>query len=55
MGCGVGNALFPIKEKYPQLKLFGFDFAKTAIDLLKKSQKYDETSMRVEVCDLVKD
>lgn len=54
MGCGVGNALFPIKEKLPHLKLYGFDFAKTAIDLIRKSDKYDD-SMQVEVCDLVHD
>ena len=41
LGCGVGNAFFPIKEKYPNLYIYGFDFSKTAIDLIKKHEKYD--------------
>jgi hypothetical protein len=37
------------------LRLYGFDFAKTAIALIKKSPLYDNNKLTVEVCDLVKD
>ena len=55
LGCGVGNALFPILDKNPHLTLYGFDFAKTAIALIQNSPLYKEDKMQVAVCDLVKD
>lgn len=43
MGCGVGNALFPLKKNYTFFKkVYGFDFSKRAIDVLKSSELYDE-------------
>lgn len=42
MGCGVGNALFPLKKNYPFFrKVFGFDFSKKAIDVVKTSEHYN--------------
>jgi methyltransferase-like protein 6 len=43
MGCGVGNALFPMKKNYEFFKkVCGFDFSKRAIDVLKASEHYNE-------------
>ena len=36
VGCGVGNAITPLVEINPSLKVFAMDFAKSAIDTLKK-------------------
>jgi SAM-dependent methyltransferase len=36
VGCGVGNAVTPLIEINPSLKVFAMDFAKSAIDTLKK-------------------
>lgn len=55
MGCGVGNTIFPLAKKYPNLCLYGFDFAPKAVELLKKNPEYNSKSMIIEVCDLVKD
>lgn len=55
LGCGVGNTIFPLAQKYPNLQMFGFDFAPKAIELLRKSADFDPKRMTVEVCDLVKD
>jgi len=30
-GCGVGNAMFPLSESLPNLKVNAFDFAQTAV------------------------
>lgn len=34
-GCGVGNSIFPLLKAFPTLKIYGCDFAKSAIELLK--------------------
>lgn len=55
IGCGVGNTIFPLANKYKNLMVYGFDFAPKAIELLKKNSEYNPKTMVVEVCDLVKD
>lgn len=56
MGCGVGNALFPLKTSYPFFrKVYGFDFSKKAIDVIKASELYKPDEFEVCVCDLVLD
>jgi len=55
LGCGVGNTIFPLSQKYSNLLVYGFDFSPKAIELLKKNPEYDPKRMIVEVCDLVKD
>ena len=37
-GCGVGNALFPLSESLPNLKVNAFDFAQTAVQLVEKNE-----------------
>ena len=34
VGCGVGNAFFPLCEKVPNLIVYGCDFAKSAIEII---------------------
>ena len=40
VGCGVGNAILPLIEMNPNLKVIALDFAKSAIDLLKAHPLY---------------
>jgi methyltransferase-like protein 6 len=48
MGCGVGNTLFPLKKNYPFFKkVYGFDFSKKAIDVIKTSEFYKEEDFEV--------
>ena len=42
VGCGVGNTVFPLKEINPNLIIFCFDFALSAIQLLKQSDKFEQ-------------
>ncbi|CBK22535.2 uncharacterized protein [Blastocystis hominis] len=55
VGCGVGNAFFPLCAKYPTLQLYACDFAKSAVDIIHKSPDFDSTRMVVWQADLVKD
>lgn len=65
VGCGVGNAFFPLCAKYPTLQLYACDFAKSAVDIIhvrfeshhhqQKSPDFDSTRMVVWQADLVKD
>lgn len=56
LGCGVGNTLFPILHQFPFFRLYGCDFATSAIKLINEELiKQNCTRMKVEVCDLVKD
>ena len=34
VGCGVGNAFFPLCEKVPNLEVYACDFAKSAIEII---------------------
>ncbi|VDN25368.1 unnamed protein product [Gongylonema pulchrum] len=34
IGCGVGNAIFPLKQQYPHWNCYAFDFSQNAIRLL---------------------
>eukprot|EP01064_Diplonema_japonicum_P037152 TRINITY_DN8634_c2_g1_i7.p1 TRINITY_DN8634_c2_g1~~TRINITY_DN8634_c2_g1_i7.p1 ORF type:complete len:295 (+),score=69.00 TRINITY_DN8634_c2_g1_i7:181-1065(+) len=41
-GCGVGNALLPLKTELPNLnRIYGFDLSAVAVDLMKKDAKFD--------------
>ena len=56
IGCGVGNSLFPLLSLYkPLLVIYGLDFSPRAIEMIKKSPKFDEEFIKVKVCDIVKD
>ncbi|KAK8809005.1 methyltransferase isoform a [Blastocystis sp. subtype 4] len=55
VGCGVGNAFFPLCEKYPSLQLYGCDFAKSAVEIIRNRAEFDKSRMTVWQADLVKD
>lgn len=55
-GCGVGNSIFPLMKKYPNLHFIGIDFSKNAINLLKQDPLFEELKRcEAYVCDLTKD
>ena len=53
LGCGVGNALFPLAEMDPSLRIIGLDFAQEAIALFRQHPQYDGVRIRAYVQDLV--
>ncbi|VEU21798.1 DEKNAAC102387 [Brettanomyces naardenensis] len=42
IGCGAGNTMFPVlsKNENPLLKMYGCDFSKVAVDLVKQNADY---------------
>ena len=40
-GCGVANLAFPLLEVNPNLQLYMFDFASSAVKLVQESDQYD--------------
>jgi methyltransferase-like protein 6 len=55
IGCGVGNAFFPLVEKYQNIKVFGVDISPKAIELIQKHEKYDPLRIQVRSMDIVKE
>ena len=55
-GAEWGNSLFPILNQFPFFRLYGCDFAASAIKLIDEElEKQKCQRMTVRVCDLVKD
>ncbi|KAF8950115.1 Methyltransferase-like protein 6 [Podila verticillata] len=52
VGCGVGNFIFPVLEKNPDLFMYACDFAPSAIELVKQHKDYAEGRCEAFVCDL---
>jgi tRNA G46 methylase TrmB len=40
VGCGVGNSILPLLDANPNLAIYGVDFARTAIDTLRRDERY---------------
>jgi methyltransferase-like protein 6 len=68
VGCGVGNAVFPLLEIHPKLHVFAFDCAQSAVDIVNNhiSTRREEFSdgkengdgdmrLRCVVCDIVRE
>lgn len=57
MGCGVGNAFFPLLERFSNLTVYGFDFSPRAIQMIRENELYKQNQDRVfvDVADLVLD
>ncbi|XP_031549682.1 tRNA N(3)-methylcytidine methyltransferase METTL2-like isoform X2 [Actinia tenebrosa] len=57
VGCGVGNTIFPILEANndPNLFVYGCDFSKTAVDLVKEHQDYNPDRCHAFVCDVTQE
>lgn len=52
VGCGVGNALFPLSSEALSLNFQVCDFSPEAIRLLKSNQNFIPERMQAEVCDI---
>jgi len=56
LGCGVGNALFPlIEELAKKFFFYACDFSPKAITLLKQNPAYNEKLVTAFVCDISKE
>ncbi|KAJ2703776.1 hypothetical protein H4218_000015 [Coemansia sp. IMI 209128] len=54
VGCGAGNAVFPLlADVYdPRLFVYACDYSKTAVDVVKATEAYDESRCKAFVWDL---
>ncbi|KDN53045.1 S-adenosyl-L-methionine-dependent methyltransferase, partial [Tilletiaria anomala UBC 951] len=52
VGCGVGNMLYPLLERYPNLKCHACDFSKRAVDFVKSHPSYTPERVHAFVYDL---
>lgn len=50
LGCGPGNTLFPLlaANENPKLSLFGFDYSKVAVDLVKENPSFASPNVNAE-------
>ena len=60
VGCGVGNAAFPLLEYNSFLHVVAIDFASSAVQLVKTNPLYEQYStvekrLDVQLCDITKD
>jgi methyltransferase-like protein 6 len=55
VGCGVGNALFPVLASHPRWRGVAVDFAASAIDLLRKRPDFDAARVMAATRDVVRD
>ncbi|XP_033108272.1 tRNA N(3)-methylcytidine methyltransferase METTL6-like [Anneissia japonica] len=55
VGCGVGNALFPLLEENKNLMIYACDFSPRAVQFVKDNPLYNESRVKVFQCDLTKD
>ena len=53
IGCGVGNAFYPLLEANRHLRVYGCDFATSAISLCRTNPLYDEKRVTVWVVSYV--
>ncbi|RCH77922.1 hypothetical protein CU098_005520, partial [Rhizopus stolonifer] len=54
IGCGAGNTMFPLLEKSenPDLFVYGADYSKTAVDVVRSNRQYDPSRSLAFVWDL---
>lgn len=54
-GCGAANTMFPLLQINPALRIYGFDFASSAVELVRQSALYDGHKCSVFQWDFSKD
>ncbi|OMO86528.1 Methyltransferase type 12 [Corchorus olitorius] len=55
VGCGAGNAVFPLIATYPDVFVHACDFSPRAVNLVKAHKDFAETRVSAFVCDLTTD
>ncbi|XP_071919546.1 uncharacterized protein [Coffea arabica] len=55
VGCGVGNTIFPLVARYPDIFIHACDFSPRAVNLVKKHKEFNEGQINAFVCDLTVD
>ncbi|KAK6236712.1 hypothetical protein SCA6_012049 [Theobroma cacao] len=55
VGCGAGNAVFPLIATYPDVFVHACDFSPRAVNLVKAHKEFTETRVSAFVCDLTTD
>lgn len=57
IGAGAGNTAFPVltNNQNPELKIHACDFSKTAVDVMRGHESYDEKYMQADVWDVAGD
>jgi 2-polyprenyl-3-methyl-5-hydroxy-6-metoxy-1,4-benzoquinol methylase len=55
VGCGVGNAVFPMVEEFPGLYVYCCDFSPRAVGMVQANELYDLARTKAFKCDLTKD
>ena len=54
IGCGVGNAMFPLVEALPCLRAYGLDLSKRAIGFVRDHAAFDPARCGAHVCDVTR-
>lgn len=55
IGCGVGNFIWPVIERNPDVQVYACDFSPRAVNYVKENQSYDPARCHAFVCDITKD
>ncbi|KAJ2159807.1 hypothetical protein GGF46_002747 [Coemansia sp. RSA 552] len=55
IGCGVGNFIWPVLERNPDMYVYACDFSVRAVDFVKAKEEYSEERCRAFVCDITQD
>ncbi|KAJ2727155.1 hypothetical protein GGI07_000039 [Coemansia sp. Benny D115] len=55
IGCGVGNFVWPIIERNPDIFVYACDFSPRAVGFVKANEHYSEERCHAFVCDITKD
>ena len=46
IGCGVGNNVLPLLERFPRWTIYGYDFSPVAVNLLRQDPRFQQASCR---------
>ncbi|KAJ2383383.1 hypothetical protein GGI05_005335 [Coemansia sp. RSA 2603] len=55
IGCGVGNFVWPIIERNPDIFVYACDFSPRAVGFVQANENYTESRCKAFVCDITKD
>ncbi|KAJ2694324.1 hypothetical protein H4R19_005925 [Coemansia spiralis] len=55
LGCGVGNFIWPVVERNPDVFVYACDFSQRAVGFVKDNERYSVDRCHAFVCDITKD